>query len=647
MRRSKSATLVILLLALPPIVTAQELPRNFTLSKALPADVWFFIHGVHNPEREWLNGEWGEFWQALRRSGVSQDIFYLATLGVPEERRAEVDAAWEKVSRLASEIRWADLAARELVFSERLALVEGEHPIVLPCYQMLCRGTPDSGAHSFERFSGILETFAGLLTKWSLEKTEHAGGSIIALTAPGVPFSFELLRAGDVVGFAFGIPSARQTLSRLGGARESPGIIDTPRFREALALCPPPEDTVMYFDFRALFASLDEMFVAGARRLGEGHEGHPVLRLVRRAARELDLLEFGIFSTRTDELREITTVLTRVRPDRMESPIVRSFIARRPFERFDRFLPADATGFSLTGLVDLGIVYDTVLGFIGENLPDGPQLIERWKNLLAEVKFDPHADLFAWWSGEMISVEMPPAIPNPFGSKDSTTFIRVKDPALARQKVLEGVAGLNRLIARIGQPPIETVPSPETQSEGFVELRHPLLGMFMLRPVLGVYEDWLVIGSGAPAVNRCLAVARGLAPSIRVNPRFRAEGLIPDGPVQGASFADLSRLGEELAHAVSIFGMVGPTFLSGMSGHPEAREIHQVLQRVYTALLKCVPALRELDFFSSQASVSTCEGPLLRTTSVITYRRPPPRVPPPQPPPPPEGAPPPPAPPRR
>src|SRR3990172_2749928 len=107
------------------------------------------------------------------------------------------------------------------------------------------------------------------------------------------------------------------------------------------------------------------------------------------------------------------------------------------------------------------------------------------------------------------------------------------------------------------------ISAAKVSSEGFREVTHPMLAMF-LRPVIGVYGDWLMIGSSSAALTKCLDVAAGKAPSIKENKRFQAEGLVPTGPVLGASFKDTSNFGQELAGVAGMAGFVGGMVTAGI-----------------------------------------------------------------------------------
>jgi hypothetical protein len=144
------------------------------------------------------------------------------------------------------------------------------------------------------------------------------------------------------------------------------------------------------------------------------------------------------------------------------------------------------------------------------------------------------------------------------------------------------------------------------------------------RPVVGVYGDWLTVGSSASAVNKCLDVASGKAPSVRENKRFREEGLVPTGPVAGASFQDTSNFGRELAGAIGMIGLVGGIATAAIPEEPETRQVKQIIQSGLTIVMKLGPILQKIDFYSSESSMTTYDpgatGLTVRTESVVTYK---------------------------
>jgi hypothetical protein len=200
-------------------------------------------------------------------------------------------------------------------------------------------------------------------------------------------------------------------------------------------------------------------------------------------------------------------------------------------------------------------------------------------------------------------------------------MIRVKDSKIAAEKVGGAINWIKGMLEKEAQQTLLYNVNP-SGLEGFTEVTHPMIAMF-LRPVWGVRDDWLMIGGSSDAIRKCLDVAAGKAPSIVKNERFQKEGLIPRGPVTAASFADTSKTAQELGQALGIASMVGGMMVAGIPGDPndpETKKGKEVVQKAFSIMMKLSPVVAKLDFFSSESSVTTCDGAFTRTEKVVTYK---------------------------
>ncbi len=628
MKRSRTWwALVIGFFSIGSFASAQ-LPSNFTLGKYVPDDCWMFMHFAHNPQSEWITEEWTRVWNAFRESNVASDALKLVLSFIPDHNRQEAEAAIDKITTLLNSVAWGDLASLELAFGERVSDAMPGYDYIL-----LARGAPGSGSRNRSALANILKEIAALsgsarLVPQSLEGMEAWTLILGTSTTPGKPnFRATLFGRDDVVALVTGKQSTSQVIGLMTGATESRPIVDSDRFRRAVAEQPAPADGVMFFDMRRLAADLASL-LKRVRALVADAPSPGVDRVPEVLVKALDrcnIVDYVIVSVETKDRRQLTHTVTRMQGDRLESPFARTCLDRKPFDPYDRYIPAKATSFSLGGFINMQHAYEMVLAFIRDEVPDGATAITRWQQLLESVGFDPQRDLFSWWSGEYTSFTMPAAVVTPFSREDSVLMFRVKDAALASQKVNAAVDSLAALLKSHGQMLI--VQPAKIKAEGFREVTHPLLLGFMIRPVIGVADDWLMIGSSAAAVEQSLTVSRGDAPSVRTNERFQREGLVPTGPVSSLSFKDTSRFGDELAEAFASLGMVGqmiPMFtagaFSGNSGSPEAAKAIEGIQKLFGLLTKLAPVAQKIDFFSSESTTSLCDKGVCRETRVVTYK---------------------------
>lgn len=645
----------------PTLAFAGQLPARFTLGQYIPEHAWFFIHHADNPERAWIEQQWGAVFDALKNSGIDRDITTLVMSALTDEDRVKADATIQKVTSLISGVSWGDLIRKEFAFAEGVSPTSSSYGYVL-----LARGTENSGQTNITGLVTILKEIASLDESIKLIESKRNDVELWSLRfgnkgAVEAAFVVDLLRRGDIIGLVAEVPmgprsgASSQTLDEvlalMAGQPGKKTILSSARFQDAINLVKPPQDSLAYFDVKMFVEDLGRMFeaigkkksaakVPPEKKEGDGkdgaakepasalgntppagnddEDGAKALAIVQKLFSLCNVMDYNITTVETQGRRELTHLATRIQAGKQTNPLVQACMLRKPFDRFDQFIPADATGFRVDGFVDLGAIYKIAMDFVAQEIPEGKEIVSKINAKLAEVGFDPQRDIFDWLSGEMISIDLPAAVVTPMGGADWVWMIRVKNSELAATKVNGAIDALSGQLKGKGQ--MLMISPAKVNAEGFREITHPMFAMFM-RPVVGVNGEWLTIGSSAAAVNKCLAVASDKAPSIRENKRFSAEGLVPTGPVAGASFRDTSNFGQELASAIGMIGMAGGMATAMIPEEPETRQVKQMIQSALGIVMKLGPILQKIDFYSSESSMSTYDGSLtVRTESVVTYK---------------------------
>lgn len=636
---------------LPALSLAGQLPERFTLGSYVPDDVWFIIHGVDNPQRAWIDDQWSEVFKALKNSGVDRDVITLILSLAGEDKRTGIEASIDKATQLLRGVRWGDLIGREFILSERISSSKTG-----PAYIALARGTEKSGDANFAGLVVILKELSAAICCSELVESQRHGVTVWSLNFEDedlerLDFSVELFQKGDLIGLTSGLSARNDVLSLLAGTSESGAVVDTPRFREAIALVPPPRDTVMYSDVKTLLRDMGSMLAAiGAGDeqpiaedlpdavaqqadqepcVSEADSANPndiVLAVMKKLIELGDFVDYGITTNETQGRRELTHAVTRLQPGKHDNPIAEMFFKRRQFERFDRFIPAEATSFTLTGFFDIEGAYKLVTDTIAKDIAGGPELVTKAEAVIASIGLDLQADFFDWWSGEMIMVSLPTTTVTPMGGGDGVWIIRVKNRELASEKVNAAIDFVAEKAQ--GQGQMLMVSPAQVNVEGFRQITLPL--MMMVRPVVGVHGDWLMLGTSSAAINKCLDVEAGKAPSVLENEQFKKEGLIPEGPVLSASFKDTSKSGQQMAAQIGLIGMGGSMFVAGLpEDTPDQKKLKSVLQSVLKIAMKLGPVINKINFYSSESSITTYDGAAtVRMESVVTYKPPPPKPPP-------------------
>jgi hypothetical protein len=138
--------------------------------------------------------------------------------------------------------------------------------------------------------------------------------------------------------------------------------------------------------------------------------------IVSQLVKHADFFDFMVSSVSTKGFREHASCVLQLQPGKEDLAIPKALLDRKPFSRFDRFIPADATAFALHPGFDLEGLYGFVTDFVKTAVPGGGDVIAGIEAKMAAFGLDLQRDVFSWWSGEIVSVEMPAAVVTPIGS---------------------------------------------------------------------------------------------------------------------------------------------------------------------------------------------------------------------------------------
>ncbi|HEY3243281.1 MAG TPA: hypothetical protein VGM03_08010 [Phycisphaerae bacterium] len=596
-----------------------HLPASFTLGRYVPDNAWMLIDSVHNPERDFIDRHWARVFEAVKQSGAADELKNVIAGNMQPDERERFEQVWQTVTRLYNSVQWSQLASTEFAFAQRFRPALGP-----PEMFFLMRGAPDATEANFNGLKGILETVSSAAPdELKLSDQELMGARVCGLDIAGA-MTIDLIRRGDIIAVTSSRSATTEMLSLIGGAGQKPeaptahgAVFDSPRFQQALAVVTAPEDSVAWFDLQQLFTNVRAMFTPRCPK-GDAaaHDEFVMLKVMSAAANELDIFDAAISTEWTDGLQTRSDSYCNLRADAAGKPLTRLFAVQKPFGEFDHFVPAEVTGFSVSSGWDLALLYDIVIDFIKNNAPDGESSIREWEAMLAGLNFDPKHDLLDWLGGETVSTAFPASGKSLFGSGGEwVEFVRVKDTKQAAVKIDAAVNKINELLGSNGKPTLIVEASPEVKAGGFRSLTHPIVMMMGLRIHFGFSADWLVVGSSASAINKCLEAGAGKRPTVSSNPRFQKEGIVPNGPVVSASFTDLSHVGEDWGSAAMMSNMI----TAFIPDQPETRPIRGII----AALGRLGPALLEINFFSSESSATSFDGQAWRTKTVTTYRNPP------------------------
>ena len=637
-----------ILAALAALPAVADGINDFTLTKAIPADVFVAAHSRSHEGMEFLNQQFKRVWDEVEAVRFDRDIkrFFKAIQqeGLPPGTEPEgFEEWWQQISDLATAVDWAALGKREFAMGVKQTFPVGE--IVL-----LFMPPQDKVKESFEGLSGVAKTIVGFNPQLFQLNTQELDGDVIhTVTIVPAPFPmvFTIANHGDVILVAFGPTIAEQSLALLRG---EPGecFANSARFQEAFKKLPPPTDAFSFVDmakffkqFRAFVDQATQLVLAEAmppepapaetpaqEPAAEGEET-PAPETAQAAAPdqaaqmkmwvalpgkildEMDVLDYIAEVSITKDKLTTTETIAALRDDAKNRALYKIITNNKPLAEPLKYIPENASEFTVTSGVDLKVFWETLVRIIREDTPFGQEFLAQLESIKTEFGWDIEKDVFGWIGGgfQSFSIEGPTS----YATGEFMFMLSVTDDAKAREILNRLLEMLTPLLA--GQN--GSIVDAEIQgAEGFKTIVYPMLAIAGLsKPTVGIKDGWLFFGSSPTVIKTAFDVAAGQIPNFSKNERFQKEGLTPKGNVTALSFKDLTKIGEQIGGVLQIL----PLMTMGM---PDIMKDPK-MQTMMSVVSKIGRVVRKLDFFQSSSAMTTFDGKLFHTKNITTYREPP------------------------
>lgn len=487
----------------------------------------------------------------------------------------------------------------------------------------------DKVVSNFEGLAGIIRQISAINPEMIALTTEGEGDTVIhKLSLPQLPreFSFgvTLARHKDTILVGFGSTLVEQSLAMLQG-KEGKSMAANPRFQEAFKKLPPPTDNAAFCDMSLMTSQLRSMMAdvfKQAETTGnpprEGDPGYDQYQMVKKLPMVLidamDAFDYSGSVSATDGMKTLSTAVMQMKPNAAEKPIYKILMGNGTLTDPLRYVPKDATNFSVGTGIDVAALWSWVMTLIRENVPDSESVLSGLAEFRERTGMDIEQDIIGWIHGGMTYVSVPG--PTAFASGEFAMMLKVRDEAKAK-------AAVGKLIDLIQQNLTEEQGRIEdaeiADAPGFKVARIQFLGAMPglpSKPTIGVKDGWLILASTPEFVTTVLDTAAGKAENFSKNPRYAAECVQTSGAVSSLSFTDQTQLGENLS---MLFGSVG---MVSMMAPPEVSR-NPMFQSLMGACTKLSRVARELNFFQSESTASTVEGNTIVTRAMTTYREPP------------------------
>ena len=600
----------LLLLALAGTAAAQQAG---TLQRAVPPTAYIAVYARHNPERDFQKKYYEEVWNTIEETQLVQKVINIVTSRVPEGDLQEAKAVFERLKTAAEPIDLAAVAdAEEVVYAQRMEFPTSHHLVLM-------RLKPDAAA-GWKQGIANLFAVAEEMSEGEVKVQRRSVGAVevVSLALPGpVPFGPSVAQVGDVLVMSTSPDFLSEGLSLLseGGLSK----FDDPRLAAALERLPEAEDELVFYDGRMQMQQMRGMADFIRREAGNDEEAQKVAQLVQAVFDEFAVFDYEISVGYTEDNLNRTAAYGRLLAGTEDRVLTKVLGSGQPFDNWQRWVPADAASYSLTTGVNLHPAYEWAVKFIGENVPDGREALDKFESVQDQIGVHLDRDILQAFSGECVSVALPASEPTVFGGQESVLALRCQKPDRVGEL-------LRTLVEKLKENPffksqlVELKPSSEL--DGFDELSALFFTAIGVRPVIGFRDGWMIVGSSPGAVQRVLATRAGEAPTILESEAFAKFQLDVQGAVTSASYTDLAAQTRGMGQALSSVGLIMPMVIGMMGAEADSDEM-KVVQEVVALLPSVGRIVAKFDFLEAQMSVCQAgdeAGTYLRRS--VVYVRP-------------------------
>jgi Protein of unknown function (DUF3352) len=604
---------------------------DFQLLKAVPADVTLVSSTRAHKGQEWLSAQTKKVWEEFEKARLDRELKRIlkaaaTEAGTPPE---QFDEQWQKVSDLAASVDWTGLCARESAWAMKMGFPGAEHVL-------LCMPEADKVGPSFDGLTGVLKMLAGIDATALTLSTDEKDGTVVHTLAPNAfpfPMSLTLARHKDVILIGFGPGLTEQTLAVLQG-KGGESMAKNPRMLDALKKLPAPTDSLMFLDTAKLFSQTRElinqlmgMMPLPAPDSPEYATAQRVLKLPFKVIDMIDLWEYTASVSSTDGMKTTAESITLLRKDAKSRAMYPVVYGNGPIADPLKYVPQNASEFSVSSGIDLLALWTTMMKFIKEDVPDSEEMFAALDNVKTDMGIDIEKDVVSLLQGGMLSVSSGGS-----GGGDWAVMLKLRDEAKAKEMLAKALEHADAAIKAQGgdgsegggkaAAPVTITDATIEGVEGFKSLGIAQLAMIMPgKPTFGIKDGWFVLASSPGGVASVFATAAGKNDNFSKNERFLKEGLPPGKNVTSLSFSDDTKFGEEMGTLLGMVPMIN-MFAPDVAKNPVANGMINMVGKLGRVF-------RKMDYFLSSASQSTIDGDVVMTKSVTNYREPPaPKTPP-------------------
>jgi hypothetical protein len=600
-RKAGSIAVALSLLCSPAALFAADTATDVDLRRAVPADVHMAVFAKKNAERDYQRAYFNEIFETIRDERIGDRITKIITSRAPKEKLEDARQAWDEVREALEPINTDALFnAEQCIFAQRMAGPFNQ--------QLLAMQLSDDEAENVEK--AIKQVFE-LAAEWGKEKNlsvetdEVDEATITTVRLPKEsPFHPGVARVGDVVIFSTDPELLRSSVELL-TSESGASKFDDPRFKEAMEHLPEAEDVVVFFDGRQLWESMEGIGEFIREKAPDDEKAQRVAKVMDRLIEEIAIFDYEITVEYTEEGQNRKAAIGRLLDGYEDKVLGRALSQGEPFEDWQKWIPAEATGFSMNTGVNLHELYTGIMEFVREEFPESHEGLEKFADAQEKLEFDIDKDILQSFSGECVSVKLEIEGENGAKTQQGVTALKCDNPDKIRELIGRAFEALKEIPAVQAQG-LELV---EVEGmDGFQEIRGNMLQMTGAKPVIGFDDGWMILASHADAAKKLIAVRAGDAPAITESDLLDEFDIDSDKPVYAVGYSDVGAGIRAAADFIDKAAMMAPMVV-GMAAAQGGEEAGEAVQEVFALLPSIAKVIRKLDFYEDRLSI-TQEGPL-------------------------------------
>jgi hypothetical protein len=575
--------------------------EKLDIKRAVPTESYLAIYARHNSERDYQREYLREALQTARDEHIGKRVIDIITSRAPKDKLDQAREKWSEVKEALEPIKnKAILDAKEVAFAELMQAPFNHYVVAVR------EKSEDDAAGCFKAAGQMFE----LAVKWSdgkvsVEEGDSGDADIKTLRLPKKsPYHPTVARVGDIVLFASNPALAKASLERIQDD-SADSKFDDERFAEALKHLPKPEDTLVVFDGAQLWKEMAGISEFIRQQKPDDKDAEKAAKVIDDVLNEVAIIDFTVAVEYTEDGQNRAATYGKLTDDADEKVLGKALMQGKPFEDWEKWVPADAKSYSLCTGVNLHIIYDALLSYVRDEFPESHKGLDHWAEIQEKVGVNLDEDILQNFSGEVVSITLPPAGDSGSKNDQQVTALKCKDPDKIKELLNRAVEHLNK---NPGVKAQNLSLSDVDDLEGFQEIRANFFAMAGVQPVIGFKDGWMILASTKDAAKKFVDVRSGDAEGLDKAKIAKKFDLKAEGEVYAVSYSDVGAGVRRFADGIDYVGRMAPFFLSMASAQGAKAEDMKPINEALGLLPSIAKVVRKFDFFEDRLKI-TYEGP--------------------------------------